>query len=87
LNYVDGYSNPFTTPQSSIDSWTTADLTLQYDGAGILGQRRLRAALSVKNILDESPPAFVGGFTGVLYDTANASPFGRFISAGVAVSW
>ena len=90
LNYVDGYKNPFSTPSSHIGSWTTVDLTFRFDGSrfadkGIL--HGLDATLGVRNLLDADPPVFTDSLIGVLYDSTNASPFGRYISLSLVKRW
>lgn len=90
VNYVGGYANPFSTPASEIDSWTTADLTLRFQGSELAEDGfpdGLDAALSVQNVFDEDPPLFENSLLGVLYDSTNASPFGRFISLRLSWRW
>jgi outer membrane receptor protein involved in Fe transport len=90
INRVDGYANPFSTPPSSIDSWTTVDLSLRFRAAGIADSGfldGLDATLGVQNLLDEDPPMFPNSLQGVLYDSTNASPFGRFVSLRLSKQW
>lgn len=90
FNYVDRYRNPFSTPPSGIDSWTTADLGLRFDGSkfddgGFVDG--LDATLSIRNLLDDDPPVFSDSLLGVLYDSSNANPFGRYVSLRLAKRW
>ena len=90
MNYVDGYTNPFSTPSSHIGSWTTVDLTFRFDGSkfsdkGVL--HSLDATLGVRNLLDRHPPVFTDSLLGVLYDSTNASPFGRYVSLSLLKRW
>lgn len=90
LNYVDGYDNPYSEPPGRIDSWTTADLTVQFDGTDLSRSSFLsgyRLALSVQNVLDEDPPEYSNSLFGVRYDSTNANPFGRYLSLRVAKTW
>ncbi|WP_187775826.1 TonB-dependent receptor [Luteimonas suaedae] len=88
-NYVGDYRNPFSTPPSRMGSWTTVDLSLRYDGSayGDGALAGVSATLSVKNLLDRDPPRFGDSLMGVLYDAANASPFGRYVSLQLARQW
>jgi outer membrane receptor protein involved in Fe transport len=90
INYVDGYANPFSTPESDIASWTTVDLSLRFDGAEFTDEgflNGLDATLSVRNLLDNDPPLFTDSLLGVLYDSTNASPFGRYVSLRLSKRW
>jgi iron complex outermembrane receptor protein len=90
LNYTDSYSNPFSSLESKMDSYLTVDATLRVDGSKLVAAEWLSgvsASLSVANLLDEKPPFFDGGFTGILYDSANASPFGRYYSLRLTKTW
>jgi iron complex outermembrane receptor protein len=90
INYVDGYANPFSTPPSDVDSWTTADLTLRFSGSELTDRGfldGLDATLGVNNLFDNGPPLFPNSLLGVLYDSTNASPFGRYLSLRLAKRW
>jgi iron complex outermembrane receptor protein len=90
INYVDGYTNPFSIPPSNIDSWTTADLSLRFDGVEFADDgffNGLDATLSIRNLLDQEPPLFTSSLLGVLYDSTNASPFGRYVSLRLSKRW
>jgi iron complex outermembrane receptor protein len=90
LNYTDSYSNPFSTIHTRMDSYTTVDATLRVDGSKLADSAWLRgmtAALAIANLFDDKPPIFHGGTSGILYDSANASPFGRYYSLRLTRSW
>lgn len=90
VNRVDGYANPFSAPASSIDSWTTVDVSLGFQGSGIADSGLLDGldvTLGIQNLLDEDPPLFPNSLLGVLYDATNASPLGRFVSLRVSRRW
>jgi outer membrane cobalamin receptor len=90
LNYADGYTNPFSAPVSGMDSFTTVDLSFRFDGSDLASSGFLdgfTAVLSVQNLLDEDPPLFPNSLQGVLYDTANASPVGRFVAIQFVKAW
>jgi iron complex outermembrane receptor protein len=84
VNYLDDYRTDGTDMADKIGSWTTVDLSLAYDfgqeTAGLLKGTRL--SLSVRNALDEAPPAVPvnGSLRTTGYDQANASPLMRFVS-------
>ncbi len=92
VNYVDGYRNQFAETPSRIGSWTTVDLNVTIDASAI-GKGSVLDGLSLsvnaENILDTRPPYFDGraAFTGNIYDPANASPFGRYLSIRVTKKW
>jgi outer membrane receptor protein involved in Fe transport len=83
-NFIDGYSNTTSTLRPNIDAWSTIDMRLAYrfgesdDGAEI--------AFSVLNVFDEDPP-FVDSPSATGFDSANASPLGRFASLSVRKTW
>jgi iron complex outermembrane receptor protein len=95
LTYVDDYRDTrvpsFAGPNQrpSVASWTTLDLTLQYDLTNLLFEQRSREAiisLSASNLLDRDPP-FVSQRYGLNYDGVNANPMGRFLSAQIVARW
>lgn len=94
LNHSSGYENNVFTPARRVDSWTTADLQLQY-GFGETAQssiiRNVTIALNVRNLTDEDPPSVLfpesAGLVSVGYDPANASPLGRVVSGHVTKRW
>jgi outer membrane receptor protein involved in Fe transport len=90
VNYTDGYRNPFTTPVSRIGSWTTVDLTLNFNSvktANLGPMSNIRASFSIDNIFDRSPPQFRQNNLGLGYDAANANAVGRFFSLRLAKRW
>ena len=88
INYTDSYAVANSADSAPIDSWTTVDLNLSYDTGTspnypVLSNTLFR--LSVINLFDEDPPGAPGdvGFLILGYDSANASPLGRFIAIEV----
>lgn len=90
INYADGYSNPFSTPRSSIPSVTTVDLAVRLDYTGEAPGGVLAGTvttLSVQNLFDKAAPRFENGVYGVRYDPVNGDPFGRYLSLSVRKEW
>lgn len=95
VNYVDDYVNPFTADyfansDATMASWTTVDLTLRMDGSQLASRGLLSgfsAAFSVSNLFDKAPPRFSNSFQGLLYDSANANPVGRYVSLRLTKNW
>ena len=90
VNYQGSYTNQYEVPSGRIASWTTFDGTVRFDDSrllphGFLGNFILSA--SVQNMFDRSPPRFTESISGFLFDSANANPFGRFISVNVEKRW
>lgn len=93
INYTDGYHDRRTyllgSSRRHVPSWTTVDLTLQYDFGQVLAKRGLAntsLTVTANNILDRSPP-YVESNVGLHYDGVNANPLGRFLGAQVIVQW
>lgn len=90
VNHTPGYDNPFP-PISKMSSWTTLDMTLRFDNAGMAEHGWLSdtgVSLSVSNLFDKEPPFFPGrNNDGRLYDAANASPLGRFVTLTATKRW
>ncbi len=95
INYVDSYKDQRSAlwsggrQGSKVGSWTTVDVTLQYELGGVLGWqgfKEVTASVSGRNILDRDPP-FIGHLYGLHFDGVNANPLGRFISAQVVGRW
>lgn len=89
LNHVGSYTqvNTAPTPNRSIGSYTTLDLTLRYDIGKSLSLDTLSGlslALNALNVLDKDPP-FVNIAGG--YDSQSASPIGRLVTASVRIGW
>lgn len=73
------------TGQSSISSFNTLDLFFKYDVPGDSGiAKDLTFTLNVENVLDQDPPVFRGGQTGVAAGIGNGATIGRFIKFGVS---
>ena len=80
LNYVDEYEdNQVGNANDKVGSWTTLDITGAYEPYGNRLLNGVRVAASIQNVFDEDPP-LVATADGLNFDTANASPLGRFIS-------
>lgn len=90
INHVDDYESSYSTPLSRMPSWTTADVTVSLDGAAQARYptlRSIRASLSVTNLTGREPPRFVGSANGIMYDSFNANPLGRYISLRMTHVW
>jgi outer membrane receptor protein involved in Fe transport len=95
VNYVDDYNNRLTpVAPTVVPSWTTVDLSLQYDLGQIFDGRGdgVRIGLNIQNLFDEDPPAVSSPLTSALrgnigFDPANANPLGRFASLTVTKAW
>lgn len=95
VNYVDGYRDAGSrytgsaVRRSTVSSWTTMDLTLQYElGSRWTGSLLDQMVLSVSaiNLFDRDPP-YVANAYGFNYDGANATPRGRFLAAQLTARW
>ena len=93
VNYIDGYLNDRDDPQTSVDSWTTINLTLSYNTAdrfgGILDDTVF--TLSAINLFDQDPP-FVTTIINpsginIFYDPSVHSPTGRVLSFQITKKW
>ncbi|WP_129779477.1 TonB-dependent receptor [Peristeroidobacter soli] len=90
INYLDGYENAMSAAHPKMDSWTTVDLTLRFDGSRVANTGWLNgfsAALSISNLLDTDPPEFYGSYYGLRYDSTNANPLGRNASLRLVKRW
>ena len=90
LNYVNSYDNLIVNPDQTVDSWTTLDLAIQFNGndADWLGSfgDGLSVTLDATNLLDEDPPYVNFAPTsngGGGWDPTAASPIGRMIGISV----
>ncbi len=85
-NYIDGYKNTAITPNVSVDSYHTIDLTLAYDFQQASGfMDGFSVALSAQDLTDEEPPVVLNGV--VSWDNQVVSPLGRFISLSLTKRW
>ena len=88
VNHKDSYQSvPDSTAAVPIESWTTVDLALTYNTEDRFSHRVLddvQLSFNVRNLLDEDPPFFFQPLDGLNFDTANADPFGRFLSFAVS---
>jgi outer membrane receptor protein involved in Fe transport len=93
VNYADKYRDPYAATPTSVDSWTTLDLTLRYAfQSPMLAGTSL--ALLAQNLLDQDPPHVQLSRPDqqaitepVGFDPVNATPLGRFISVEVRKQW
>lgn len=96
INYADDYrdNRPLwyagsSVQRSRVASWTTVDLTLQYELGRLWGNSWLSATslqLSATNLFDRKPP-YIADRNALYYDGANANPIGRFLSAQITAQW
>jgi iron complex outermembrane receptor protein len=79
-NFTNAYTNATLATRPEVASYTTFDLTAQYDLGKLLGPsfKELRAALNVQNVFDRDPP-YVQNAT-MAFDPQNTSAIGRFAS-------
>ena len=91
VNYTDGYTDNLSSPEASVDAWTTVDVQLGYnfgssDQSSILSGVAL--SLSVLNVFDENPPVVAPNFTSPFeFDSTNTNPLGRFIAFELSKQW
>lgn len=92
FNYVSPEWDNSRRPAVRVASWSTVDAQISYDfdATSVSWLRGLKASLSVQNLFDRDPP-FVAAtsttYSGLGYDSTNASPLGRFVSLYVAKKW
>ncbi len=90
VNYTGNYQdNIYGVDPVGVESWMTVDLQMSYDiddrvDLGLLRDTRL--SLSLRNVLDNDPP-FVNATNGIRYDSANATPLGRFFAFSITKNW
>jgi iron complex outermembrane receptor protein len=91
VNYTNPYTNTQVTPNVTIASTTTFDLTLGYDMGprpGSYGLDNLSFQVSAQNLFDRKPPfALVNVPPTQTFDTQNASAIGRLISLNIQKRW
>ena len=91
LNYLAHETNTEVVPEQRVGSWTTVDASLRYSPTlpGVFSG--LRFSLAAVNVFDRNPPRVLTPDTVVGvnldYDSANASPLGRFVSLAVSKKW
>lgn len=92
VNLTAGYDNNLVTPVQKVSSYTTVDLHLDYDLAGLLpiGSKRLRVAFDATNLFDRKPP-FVNispsSVTEGGYDSSLVSPVGRILALSLVATY
>ena len=84
-NYTDSYLNTAITPNVTVDSLTTYDLTASYRFEGEGMANGVRISVNALNVFDEEPPIALNGT--VSWDSQAASAIGRFISFEISKSW
>lgn len=85
VNYTDDYTDNASHPQRGIGSWTTLDMQLAYQvPARAQWLDDVEFSLSAVNAFDRDPP-FNNSRRG--YDSANADPIGRTVSARIVKWW
>jgi len=91
VNYVDSYEDRRGGPAVPVKSWTTADAMIGYAFERTSGALRdLSLALIVNNITDEDPPYVATihpNYPGIVFDGANASAIGRYLSFQLTKRW
>lgn len=90
VNYVDSYHDPLASPPSKISSWTTFDLTAQFDLSALVDgglPDSFTATLGIQNVFDKAPPLYTGNVFSLNYDGANADTTGRFVSLRLNKRW
>lgn len=90
-NYVTSERDTGVTPMRRVGSWTTADFVAAYRFNGTSGiGRDLRISLAIINLFDRKPPVALSGsvgYSGINYDSTNASIMGRFGTLSVSKAW
>jgi outer membrane receptor protein involved in Fe transport len=91
LNHYDDYTNTMLPVSKPVDSWLTVDLSARLDLDAWLAAPAadgLTLHFSAQNIFDEDPPFVdLGRPNSVRYDSANASPLGRFMAVQLRKQW
>lgn len=90
VNYVDSHRDPTPVPATTIKSWTTVDLTLQYNTSVTVDDGpfdNFKVTLGIQNVFDKDPPLFTGNIFSLNYDGANANTIGRFASLNLVKKW
>src|SRR5258707_4667778 len=91
VSYISSETDNTTNPAAAIASWTTVDAQLSFDTShwgGLLSG--LHLSVSAQNLLDRDPPRIPTAstfFSGVGFDSTNASGLGRFVSVSVRKDW
>jgi outer membrane receptor protein involved in Fe transport len=91
LNYVGDETDTTQLSNVHVSSWTTVDAQVRCDLSN-LGKvtRGTGISVSVRNAFDRDPPKIGPNSTlypGLQYDTANASPIGRFVTLAIDKAW
>lgn len=87
VNYTDGYTDGISHPARSVDSWSTADLSIVYaTGAGGDYLANTRLSLTIQNLFDSDPP-FINTPAGLAYNSHNADPQGLLLAFQITKQW
>jgi hypothetical protein len=91
-NHVGGYTDDRTPVERPVDSFTTFDVSANYDLAAgsAAGMPGLRLGLVIENLFDQDPPRLLpdpGSRFGLGYDPVNATARGRAVSLQVRARW
>ena len=91
VNYVSSETDIGVMPNARIGSWTTSDVNLSYGFPSTAGALKgVRLDLAVSNLFDRAPPFAASPsatYSGIRFDSTNASAVGRFVSLTVSKKW
>lgn len=91
VNYLGDETDTGITPNGEIASWTTVDanMTCSFAGNSALA-KGLKIAVSISNLFDRDPPYAASpalAYSGLAFDSTNASLIGRTISLTLTKGW
>ena len=89
-NYVGKSQDIIASPPVPVASWTTFDAVVGYSIFRAEHRPLVRLEFAAQNLFDRAPPYVepaASTLPGVHYDSTNANPIGRFVSAQIAVQW
>ena len=91
VNYTDDYIDNRSATDVKVNSFTTVDLQLRYDGSGA-GSSGIMSGLtfsvSVLNLFNENPPNVAAeSFSNLGFDPTNSNPLGRFVAFELKKNW
>jgi iron complex outermembrane receptor protein len=75
--------------RADVASWTTVDVSAQYDLNQLLGLKLIKGLmlqLNANNVFNRSPP-YVASYYGINYDPVNADAIGRFVTLTLKGTW
>jgi iron complex outermembrane recepter protein len=85
LNFASGYSNTGSVLARNVAPWTTADLHFSYRPQLEFPGGRWELSLTCRNVFNRLSPLLDGPQAG--WDPENGNYTGRFLSAGLKVTW